>query len=819
MIDLKVYADDGSQYFLDMYETSPLKINLSIEDLQAETTSAYSRAFRVPATNHNAEFFKTAFMVEGNDFDVTQKKAAEILVDGNGFRKGHIRLQKIFVNAVTGQTDYEILFLGETRDFAASIGDATMCELLIPSLTHTLNETNIVASWNAYPESATSGTAGLQNGNVLYPLIDFGNTYDENGCIQESRISTSHDHPAGCATSNDYFTFSSAKGLEPKRFKPMIRAKKLWDQIFENAGFTYTSDFIGQPGDNTDVGLFKQLYVSAFGNDEAITVDETLGSADNFQANGDPTYLGGSLEFAPFTIEISDPGNNYDPVTSTYTAPATGVYTFFSRIDALGQSGQGTSDRNTEYFTQYWKNTGSGFSVIPGTNSFCTAFGYIDNTKTFSLNAGDEVRVYVNDCASGDSPYEPIRFQCTASPAAGFNPVPFMDCEYKQIDFIKDVITSFRLVMQPNPNKDRDFIIEPWNNFRAGGEVLDWSDKLVNDKDMQIEPLFFTQTEEIDFNLTEDSDWVNTYHRQVWKNNYGYLEFDANNELLKGKREIKVNYAPTPITPVEGTPINSEWLIPHIHTHSAEDTGNQHLPIKAKTRFLFYNGKAPSGADRSTPTTWYFKDSNGYTVYPVVSPISGEGLVVPSINNLVLQWYNDVIYYVPTTNTQWEGQSMYDIYWSSYIQQLYASFARKVTAYFTLNYLDLYDFTFDKVIFVNGSYYSVNKIVDAPVGDRAIVKVELTKELLYAPPTDRDIAMVLEDQYAVLQDACNGGTPYQTVTYTGLLQVGTQLDNITVSGGGGFFLVQSNNVESQYVGQVLGVSSAGVVSSINNICP
>lgn len=90
MIDLKVYADDGSQYFLDMYETSPLKINLSIEDLQAETTSAYSRAFRVPATNDNAEFFRTAFMVEGNDFDVTQKKAAEILVDGNEFRKGHI---------------------------------------------------------------------------------------------------------------------------------------------------------------------------------------------------------------------------------------------------------------------------------------------------------------------------------------------------------------------------------------------------------------------------------------------------------------------------------------------------------------------------------------------------------------------------------------------------------------------------------------------------------------------------------------------------------------------------------------------------------
>ena len=228
-----------------------------------------------------------------------------------------------------------------------------------------------------------------------------------------------------------------------------------------------------------------------------------MGSADNFQANGDGFYQGSSVEFAPFTDEISDPGNNYNTFNSTYVAPATGSYTFFSKIEALGQSGQGTNDRNTYFFTrfQYSSNNGVSWNNF-GDPSICDAFGTISNTQSGTLTAGDWVRVYVDDCAGSDTRYEPLTFRCTASPSAGFNPCPFLDCEYKQIDFIKDVITSFRLVMQPNPNKDKDFIIEPWNNFRAGGEVLDWSDKLIKEKDMQIEPLFFTQTEEIDFNLT-----------------------------------------------------------------------------------------------------------------------------------------------------------------------------------------------------------------------------------------------------------------------------------------------------------------------------
>ena len=168
MVQLRVYADETKavQQYIDLYETEPIKLNLSIEDItNAEASSVFSRTFRVPANGNNNKFFKHAFLVDGIDYDVTIKKPAEILVDGAEFRQGHIRLQRIYTDKYRDRIDYEILFLGETRDFSSQIGDTPICNLAIPSLEHILNRDNIVDSWDAYPESA-SATAGLVNGDV-----------------------------------------------------------------------------------------------------------------------------------------------------------------------------------------------------------------------------------------------------------------------------------------------------------------------------------------------------------------------------------------------------------------------------------------------------------------------------------------------------------------------------------------------------------------------------------------------------------------------------------------------------------------------------
>ena len=280
MVQLKVYPQEGASddqaIFLDLYETQPIKLTLSIEDItSADATSVFSRTFKVPATGHNNEFFENAYELDGIDFDITIKKPAQILVDGAEFKIGHVRLQKIYANGDLDKIDYELLFLGETRDFSSAIGELTMCQLQFTDFnwpdspveytnaadfTSGIGQQEVRDSWLAFPQT-NSPTAGYADGDLVFPLIDHGNAY-QNDDLNAPSISI-----GGSGSQEQSFTHQQ-HALPAQRFKPMVRAKRLWDQIFENTGYTYESNFL-------ESEQFLHMYLSAFGNEESITIGVT----------------------------------------------------------------------------------------------------------------------------------------------------------------------------------------------------------------------------------------------------------------------------------------------------------------------------------------------------------------------------------------------------------------------------------------------------------------------------------------------------------------------------------------------------------------
>lgn len=788
MQQLKVYPNDelnqAESHFIDLYEQDPIRLTMSVEDItNAEASSTFSKTFRVPATRNNNEFFKHAFLIDGIDYDVTIKKPAQVLVDGVEFRSGHIRLQKIYVNGQKDLIEYELLFLGETRDFSTKISDKNMCELSIPELTHPLNYDNISQSWQAFPEGGIDD--GLFNGDVLYPLIDFGNTY-EDGVPQEPRISME---------GSNRFTQNSHPIAE-ERFKPMIRAKRLLDKIFDDAGYTYESTFL-------DSDLFRRLYVSAFGNEAVVDLDVNSSSADNFWVSSTDAQNVGDYSLVPFDIENSDPNDNFNLSTDTYTAPITGNYHFTASVYAVyyrEESSPGGVDYDP--VSARLVLLVNGIEVDQG--GLQTTPAYLSYNNIIPLSAGDQVQLYVESPYGADVEYIDNReWRCISSPGA-FNPTNSLDCEYKQVDFIKDILTLFRLVMSPDPFNPTNFLIEPYVDYIYTGETYDWSDKLVRDKDLEIEPLFNTQSDRIEFRFEEDEDYLNSYHQQAYKEPWGYLAFDSGNELLKGTRKVEVDFAPTPMARIEGAPATSSWIIPQLHTHESGDDGTEHLPIKAKTRLLFYNGLLPA------EEPWYMINAPAQlTTYPQVSPYE---TFPQSSAGLNLSWANDIQYWgtgVSGYNTQ--GITLFQKYWQSYITDLYNKFARRVTGHFILNNVDLQNFTFNDIVFVDGVYYRPEKIIDAPIGQRAPVKVQLIKAIDYRPTEfDQPIVYTIEtqgvscfgaDDGEITVNILNGLPPYDyvvdgqsgsfnqyTFTITGL-SAGTT--DITITEATGFSDTQS----------------------------
>ena len=730
MIQLKVYKqpnDNASSLFIDLYDTEPIKLTLSIEDITtADASSVYSKTFRVPGTRNNNEFFKNAFEIDGVDFDVTTKKAAEILVDGAEFKQGHIRLQQIFVNGEGDKIDYELLFLGETRDLASIIGDKRMCDLNLDDLTPTgttYTMQDIEQSWLAYPQSA-SLTAGLHDGNILFPLVDHGALYDDDG----APLSGFNQIALGPANSGAFNHQNHP--ISAERFKPVIRAKRLVDEIFESAGYSYESEFF-------ESELFHQLYISAFGNTARIGIEVEQSNDIVFQATSNTNQGSGILEL---NTVIQNPLNLFETYNgavggSIFTVPVgvTGGDTasyYVMNASCFWEGWLEDSDYTNDFIdaTLQIYNYTTSQVLAQSTLSSGTLNCQWDSRNGNGVNAGDIIVIRVNP-QGGTLDYEEVQdayWECVAAPG-GYYPSRDLDCDYKQIDFLKDILTSFRLVLQPKVGDPKTFIIEPWQEWIGSGRTYDWSHKLVNNKDFQIEPLFNTQSETIEFELEEDEDWINKFHQDDYKKVHGYLRFDSNNELLEGNRKIEVKYSPTPITQIEQflNPQHVEpgFIIPFMHKHENDGPVTQHQPIKPNTRFLFYNGEQPIV---DSDHYWYSVGSTptNYDTWPLVSMYSEWP---PTNDSVKLEWSNDIRYFLNGVGSQYQvlGSTLYTSYWSRYIESLYNKFSRRVTANFTLNNIDLQYFGFNDVIFVNGKYYRPEKIIDVEVGKTTEVKVQL----------------------------------------------------------------------------------------------
>ena len=295
---------------LDLHPADPMKLNLSVQNIidPTATTSVFSKTFRVPHTSVNGPYFKGVFNVNSVDFDAAAKADAYILDNGIFFQNGNIVLNAIYNNDKDNSVEYDITFYGATSDFGTKIGGGFLNELNLNQYNHTKNSSNIISSW----------TGGLFNGDVVYGLIEWGYTYNEKNQPSLPTLSANFvPSPGSPASAKGSFT-NPLYPLLDTQWKPQIRAKALWDNIFEEAGYTYDSTFLNST-------LFKNMYIISENVSEA-----TLDNSNEFSADNNITYS--NVVAAQFDWvaphEISDPGGNYNPATSHYVAPAQGSYTF-----------------------------------------------------------------------------------------------------------------------------------------------------------------------------------------------------------------------------------------------------------------------------------------------------------------------------------------------------------------------------------------------------------------------------------------------------------------------------------------------------------
>ena len=723
MSRVQLYAVNplGETVLLQLSEDSPVKMSLSVAEINPFTpASFFSQTFRLQGIGPNTRFFQDVYSVNGSTFNPAAAAEAWILSDGTLFSLGNLNLQAVYTNDLTRTIEYDVYFLGDTSNLSTQIGEDGMNTIDAADLNHVLSYANVTASWGA----SGGATAGLKDGDVIYPLCEWGYTY---GTGPNEGI------PLQFTLSDSYaksFTLDATSAIMMEQMKPAIRVKWLFDKILTDAGYSYESTFL-------ESDYFQSLY---FVSDSVVRPFFPAPSGICQITANEFSITTPQTASIPWDNEIVNSDQAFNTALGKWTAPATGTYTFTA-------SGICTLDPEFPSPPAAFKvlvlqnsveiyNSG----ILTTTNVASRSWDW--NSGSLSLTLGNNIEVKIQQMIFGNAfaIFSNSEFNCLTGPnqvvMSSFLPDETI---LKKIDFVRSLVRMFNLVFEPSRVAQKTFVIEPWIDWVQSGGIKDWTRLYDGSADLQSSPIFAEQQRILKFGAQEDGDWLNKQYQEQNKADYWYRQFDSGIKLIRDEQPIDVQFGANPLQSIPaGATQYPDWVFPTLGRFQPgnQDQPNsaQIQPIVPRPRIYHYNGL------QSNPVEWYLNDQTSgsgtgqaQNSYPLISPYSSWPPDLFSTVNLNFlskeqPWSAD------STLIGQTSQDLYTVYWDEYVDWLYDPFNRKVSLTLRIDPYDVLDLAFNDRIWIKDTWYFVQKIADYVVGQTVLVKVDLVKVPTVAIP-------------------------------------------------------------------------------------
>jgi hypothetical protein len=739
---------NGEWKLVDLYQDLPISVVIQetdVTDFQGRK-SPYSKQFSVPGTNNNNQVFQEYFEVNGVDFDPLVKIPSVVQYRGTDIFTGTLRLQAVIINDTF--IEYQVYIIGEVGDFISEIKDLTLQDLNYTDLQHELTYDNIQLSW----EAKNNEVDGLFGGAVIYPMVNQGLPYPSTASAATPDFSYSFSATSSFSTSGN--------PISVNYFKPAIRVSEVTKRIFEQSSYTVNSDFF-------ETDYFKSIYMDTFQNGRLeIDVASAVTNQNlfiSYRPNLRLQYEGERTIRLPFTKSLPgsfDPLNNFYENPGSFRCPYLGNYSFNVRFnyasqDFLQVAGSfrlvakvGSSPTNLT--TTVWT---SGEYKVGWRLSGGLQGGPVNEFFTANMIPGLYIGVFLeemNDYAaiglvrprgvynllpfnSGGVRDTFIRWDLYLSPTlAGTKIVDFklgisnIKCE----DFLKGLIVMFNLVVVQEQDS-RTLKIVPYNEYynEPDRAEKDWTQKLDLTSSYRVEPLSFDLPKELNYTYMQGSEeYLNKLFEDTNDFNYGRFKFISTSNLLTSTQTYELPFAALPTSGVTNAP---NFIIPQIYRL----LNNQEAAYTAKPHLFFWTGNryAYTDALKQKQGFWYMYDDTFtpqiQTTYPCVSHLSSldiyDSNYVSDLNfaSTFDFFGNSNIY--PVQNTPY---TLYNSFWTDYINNNYSNETRRFTGRFYLYPLDIYETSLTDKIFIKDSFYRIEKINEGNLIEPTLTEVSLIKE-------------------------------------------------------------------------------------------
>jgi len=580
----RLIANNDTQ--LDLFDDEEILISDNVTGLfdLGVLPADFTRQITIPGTKKNNAFFEHVYDISiENPFLFATNTKVPCYFDFGSFylADGYLQLNKVNILANKFIDSYEISIYGGLSSFARDINKNFLTNLTsLEKYNHTASYDNITASWSG----------NLFNGDIVYPLAEYGSGYEfTQGAL-------------------DLFGMDDQDGaLTVQNFKPAIRIKPVLDAIFEEAGYTYSSSFMSRPFiDDIYMVCNNSLRYPEFSGVDLETYGKIKVGAISGSGMTDVTLASGSWVTLPWYNELSDPQNFY--ANGAYRVDKktnlNGVLNININVSCSVNNMPGTLSANGTWQLRVLE-TGSatpyGTTAIPAYINF---FDQLQQSRTGGINTTYQL---ASEFVLNSIPVGNYYFQIRQSPnsAAGTLPLVTLDPQgttksylevkevksaadgrimdipsnmpygttgIKQIDFITGLQKKFNLVIYPNKTKLNEFIIEAFNEWYTQGEIKDFNKYINLDKNIECIPANNLAVNKLNFGDTLDTDYISQQFSKAENREYGKQYYiDTTNFFSQGEFNVKTTFASDPLIRIPGTGLSGSALTP---TESTFFAGN-----------------------------------------------------------------------------------------------------------------------------------------------------------------------------------------------------------------------------------------------------
>jgi hypothetical protein len=658
----EIYIEDQR---LDLTQDISAELTYSIDEIQDFGTrnTSFSKTIILPGNANNNKIFGHVFDFNrstpydpeeqnyGYNFNPAATARCVILIDKIQVFKGVLRLLEIVID--NQLIEYECAVFGELGGFVSALGNNRLENLDFSAYNIAWNFTNIQNSWN-----------NVTGGGIYFPLIDYGS-------LSGNKVD---------------FDF--------KAFRPAFYVREILNKIITASGYTWDFPLLSTALFDRLVIPNNQLRINSL-TTQVFDADFTIATYSN------PTYI-------PMTVVTAGSFTGTNPITYTATEPLNLNIT----CRPIGQVNTLTSTPGTVTFRL--KKNGA---ILREESRFVPTSNFYVN---FNLDVAG-VNVVQSDIISVEVSSNIVSYQSFGGqftldssvpvevPIAYNDVIRMNDCLPKGIfqrDFFSSIVKMFNLYVVEDKFVDKKLVIKPFIDFYSytASAQYDWSNKMDRAKPIRLKPMSEVNARYYQFAYKADSDYYGDNYRKKYNQGYGDFIEDTESEFVKETEKVEVIFAGTALYQYLGTDKIYSAIYKLSNTKQSEDPMDSVIRILQAQKIT----NRVSWAMKNGGTTLATYNDYGYAGHLYFDSSSFTATNLNPTSDINFGAPAEIYFRVQ----QYTSANLFNSYWSEYIAEITDKDSKLLTAQIKLNDVDIYNLDFGKLLYIDGSLWRLNRILD-----------------------------------------------------------------------------------------------------------